>query len=82
MTTRNPLPRPARDDAGRQASARHQGLYRPHEDQRIDQALEQISLEDRGEAAEDYLRDRRSRGAAPAGESRGPGSHGKRNEGR
>ena len=49
------------------ASRQHQGLHRPNDDRRVQQALDNVGLEDRGEVLEDQLRDRRSRGAPPAG---------------
>lgn len=52
--------------AGGQASAKHQGLHRPADDQRIEQALDDVGLEDRGDVLEDELRDRRSSGAPPS----------------
>ena len=48
------------------ASNRHQGLRRPADDQRVEQSLDHVGLEDRGDVLEDHLRDRRSRGAEPA----------------
>lgn len=48
------------------ASNRHQGLHQPADDQRIEQALDDVGLEDLGEVLEDDLRDRRSRGAPPS----------------
>jgi len=48
------------------ASGKHQGLRRPADDQRIEQALDDVGLEDQGEVLEDDLRDRRSRGAPPS----------------
>lgn len=45
------------------ASGLHQGLRRPDAGQPVEQALDQVDLEDQGELAEDQLRDRRSRGA-------------------
>lgn len=47
------------------ASGQHQGLHRPSDDQRVEQALGDIGLDDQGEVLEDQLRDRRSRGAPP-----------------
>ena len=51
------------------ASGQHQGLHRPSDDQRVEQALDDIGLVDQGEVLEDQLRDRRSRGAPPEGEA-------------
>jgi hypothetical protein len=45
------------------ASGLHQGLRRPDAGQPVEQALDQVDLQDQGELAEDQLRDRRSRGA-------------------
>jgi len=53
------------------ASGQHQGLHRPSDDQRVEQALDDIGLEDQGEVLEDQLRDRRSRGAPPQGDTTG-----------
>ena len=47
------------------ASGQHQGLHRPSDDQRVEQALDDVGLEDQGDVLEDQLRDRRSRGAPP-----------------
>lgn len=47
------------------ASAKHRGLHRPDDDQRVEQALDDVGLEDRGDVVEDQWRDRRSRGGAP-----------------
>lgn len=58
------------DRSAGQASARHQGLHRPNDDQRVGQALDDVGLDDQGEVLEDELRDRRSRGAPPANDVR------------
>lgn len=50
------------DTRGGEASIRHQPLRRPGHEQQIKPRLEEVSLEDRGEAVEDELRDRRSSG--------------------
>ena len=57
-------------DASRasEASGRHHGLYRPGNERRVDQVLDQVGLDDLGDIVEDEQRDRRSRGAAPGGE--------------
>lgn len=62
-------PRESNDElsaSGGIASNRHQGLRRPADDQRIEQSLDDVGLEDLGEVLEDDLRDRRSRGAPPS----------------
>ena len=46
----------------REASGRHQGLFRPDDDQHAKQQLQDASLDDLGEATEDELRDRRGSG--------------------
>ena len=51
------------------ASGQHQGLHRPNDDQRVEQALDDVGLEDQGDVLEDQLRDRRSRGAPPEDDS-------------
>jgi hypothetical protein len=50
------------DTRGGEASSRHQPLRRPGHEQQTKPRLEEVSLEDRGEAVEDELRDRRSSG--------------------
>jgi hypothetical protein len=47
---------------GGEASSRHQPLRRPGHEQQTRPRLEEVSLEDHGEAIEDELRDRRSSG--------------------
>jgi len=54
---------------GGQASGQHQGLHRPSDDQRVEQALDDVGLEDQGDVLEDQLRDRRSRGGPPQEDS-------------
>lgn len=61
-----PKTAPVMAAGGGQASAKHQGLHRPADDQRIGQALDDVGLEDQGEVLEDELRDRRSSGAPPS----------------
>lgn len=82
----NPQDRPTRTgtgasrnaDSGGQASARHQGLRRPSDDQQIEQKLGEVGLEDQGEVLEDHLRDRRSSGAPPSQHLRpDPGDRGR-----
>ena len=51
------------------ASGQHQGLHRPSDDQRVEQALDDVGLEDQGDVLDDQLRDRRSRGAPPLANS-------------
>jgi hypothetical protein len=60
-------PRNTGGDASRasEASGRHHGLYRPGNEQRVDQKLDKVGLDDQGDMLEDEQRDRRSRGAAP-----------------
>lgn len=53
------------------ASARHQGLHRPRDDRRIQQALADVGLDDEGDVLEDHLRNRRRHGAPPAVRVRG-----------
>ena len=49
-----------------EASGKHQGLHQPNDDQRVEQTLDKIGLEDdpesQGEMIEDQLRDRRGSG--------------------
>ncbi|RPE79954.1 hypothetical protein [Vulcaniibacterium tengchongense] len=49
-------------EPGGEISGQHHGLRRPGDEQRLDQALREADLEDRGESVEDRLRDRRSSG--------------------
>ena len=46
-----------------EASGKHQGLRQPADDQRVEAALDDVGLDDRGESMEDQLRDRRGKGA-------------------
>lgn len=48
-----------------EAGGRHQPVRRPDHDQSIEQRLDDVGLEDRGDVLEDDLRDRRSRGLPP-----------------
>ena len=49
-----------------EASGQHEGLRHPvDDDQRVEQRLDDVGLDDQGEVVEDQLRDRRSSGAAP-----------------
>jgi hypothetical protein len=50
------------DTLGGEASRRHQPLRRPGHEPQTKPRLEEVSLEDGGEAIEDELRDRRSSG--------------------
>jgi hypothetical protein len=57
---------PANSDLTRNsgiASGKHQGLRHPADDERVEDALENTGLDDRGERMEDHLRDRHSKGA-------------------
>lgn len=56
-TERQEPPHPSRQHGGQ-----HQGLHRPSEDQRVEQALDHASLDDFGETTEDQIRDRRGSG--------------------
>lgn len=66
--SRTPADAPVTRSSG-VASGQHQGLHRPSDDQRVEQALDDVGLEDQGDVLEDQLRDRRSRGAPPQDES-------------
>ena len=48
-----------------EAGGQHQPVRRPDQDQSIEQRLDDVGLEDRGDVLEDDLRDRRSRGLPP-----------------
>ena len=48
-----------------EAGGQHQPVRRPDHDQSIEQRLDDVGLEDRGDVLEDDLRDRRSRGLPP-----------------
>ena len=49
-----------------EASGQHEGLRHPvDDDQRVEQRLDDVDLDDQGEVIDDQLRDRRSRGKAP-----------------
>jgi hypothetical protein len=52
----------AHPDAAGRASGKHQGLRQPADDVRVEDAVDNIGLSDRGESMEDHLRDRRSKG--------------------
>lgn len=45
-----------------EAGGQHQPVRRPDHDQSVEQRLDDVGLEDRGDVLEDDLRDRRSRG--------------------
>ena len=55
-------PGAAQSDAAGRASGKHQGLHQPAEDARVEDAVDNIGLSDRGESMEDQRRDRRSKG--------------------
>ena len=57
----NPQSDPGAMPAGN-ASGKHQGLHQPADDGRVEDAVDNIGLSDRGELMEDQLRDRRSKG--------------------
>lgn len=56
-----------RGKGGAEAGGRHAGLRHPIDDKGIEQRLDDVGLDDRGEALEDELRDRRSSGV-PSGD--------------
>lgn len=57
---------------GSEAGGQHEGLRHPiDDDQRVEQRLDDVGLEDEGEVLEDHLRDRRSKGAPAAGDKSG-----------
>jgi len=61
MINRRQDPMPA---ASGEASGKHQGLRQPADDGRVEDAVDKIGLDDRGERMEDQLRDRHSKGVA------------------
>lgn len=71
--------RPRRDpDAARagEAGGQHQPVRRPDHDQSVEQRLDDVGLDDRGDVLEDDLRDRRSRGGPPDTQrNKGKGGH-------
>ena len=71
MNKQNSTPADARHSADTaQASGKHEGLRHPiDENQREEQRLGEVGLDDRGDAAEDELRDRRSSGAGAQDQS-------------
>ena len=82
MTTRTQTggdDRPRRDpDVARagEAGGQHQPVRRPDHDQPVEQRLDDVGLDDRGDVLEDDLRDRRSRGGPPDPErERDKGEH-------
>lgn len=81
MNTQHPRPGATspESDTG-QASAKHQGLRHPDNDQRTRQALDEVDLADQGESAEDELRDRRSRGLPNTTDVRSDSNDDERNE--
>ena len=62
MTPTNPIAPGTAGSSSGLASGKHQGLRRPADDERVEDALDNIGLEDRGELMEDHLRDRHSKG--------------------
>jgi hypothetical protein len=62
MTPTNPIASGTAGDSSALASGKHQGLRQPADDQRVEDALDNIGLEDCGELMEDHLRDRHSKG--------------------
>ena len=65
MNTRSNQDAPRDIDRRGEASGTHQPVRRPDHDQSIEQRLDDVGLEDRGDVLEDDLRDRRSRGLSP-----------------
>lgn len=64
-TPRNPSSNPPRTPAS-DASGRHEGLRHPvDDDQRVEQRLDDVGLDDQGDVLDDALRDRRGSGVAP-----------------
>jgi hypothetical protein len=63
MINRRQDPTPATSG---EASGKHQGLRQPADDGRVENAVDKIGLDDRGERMEDQLRDRHSKGVADA----------------
>lgn len=72
MTTSNDRPGSTAGNANAaghdkdKASGKHQGLHQPADDRRVEDALDNVGLDDRGAVMEDHLRDRRSKGMAGA----------------
>lgn len=65
MTTRSKDP--SRDLGRRgEAGGQHQPVRRPDHDQPVEQRLDDVGLEDRGDVLEDELRDRRGSGVPPS----------------
>ena len=62
MTPFNPATPGNNGAVGGLASGRHQSFHHPADDDRVEAALDNIGLDDRGELMEDHLRDRRSKG--------------------
>ena len=61
-TPRDPSLNPPRTPAS-DASGRHEGLRHPvDDDQRVEQRLDDVGLDDQGDILDDELRDRRSSG--------------------
>lgn len=61
MNTRDPSSSNNSEGSG-EASGKHQGLRQPADDQDVEQKLDDVSLEGRGEIVEDELRNRGSNG--------------------
>ena len=64
----------------REASGRHQGLFRPDDDQHAKQKLQDASLDDLGEGTEDEMRDRRGSGMPAVDDVRSDRVDDERNE--
>ena len=61
------MPRTPSSGSGSEASGRHEGLRHPvDDDQRVEQRLDDVGLEDEGDVLDDALRDRGSNGVSPA----------------
>ena len=59
-----------------EAGGQHQPVRRPDHDQPVEQRLDDVGLDDRGDVLEDELRDRRSRGGPPDTQrNKGKGKH-------
>lgn len=65
MNTRPNQDAPRDIDRRGEASGQHEPVRRPDHDQSVEQRLDDVSLEGRGDVLEDELRDRRSRGLPP-----------------
>lgn len=68
MNTPRNTPADTPRKGGSEASGQHEGLRHPvDDDQRVEQRLDDVGLDDQGDAVEDQLRDRRSSGSGAAG---------------